>query len=66
MKEKTKAPGEGMEKGEARIQATGARRQGKRGGEKMRARGEQKRRERAETREAGSAANTRALRGAGG
>lgn len=32
----------------------------------MRARGEQKRRERAETREAGSAANTRALRGAGG
>ena len=55
-----------MEKGEARIQATGARRQGKMGGEKMRARGEQKRRERAETREAGSAANTRALRGAGG
>ena len=63
---KAKAPEKGMGKGEARIQANGVRWQGKMGGEKMRARGEQKRRERAETREAGSAANTRALRGAGG
>lgn len=63
MKEKAKAPGEGMEKGEARIQATGARRQGKRGGEKMRAR---EMKARGEKEKEGRAANTRALHRAGG